>query len=372
MRLRKRKQVHNICTNILSVFCVILSTFCFCIRLPSAFLHPLSDLPLLSARFLFPSGSPSSPPAQSLPSAFSKNNEEPHPFLTIGKASPSSLPSSFVEPDEDEPSEPSSEKTYKIIESQFRSGGTKFENFFVRNRTSYPLDIAKELSLRPDIKIALNQTPQVLIFHTHTTESYMSKDQGFYYESFTSRSQNENKNVTRVGAAIAQKLTEHGFGVIHDKTVHDNPTFSGSYSRSAETISRNLEQYPSIQVVLDIHRDALNTNDNDGKVKPTFFVNGKKAAQIMIISGCDTDGSLGFPDWEYNLRFALKLQKEAESLYPGMTRPLSFGNVKYNMNKTHGSLLIEVGSDGNTLGEAVLSGSLLGEALSHVLSDLTD
>ncbi len=259
--------------------------------------------------------------------------------------------------------------THKIIESQIGSGGTKCENFYVKNTTGEDINFDSELKNKPEINIKNTSEPQVLIFHTHTSESYMSKDLGFFYESFYPRSLDSSKNVTRVGQAIADKLSEKGIGVIHDETYHDNPTYNGSYSRSAETIKDNLNKHPSIQVVIDIHRDSLGTNES-GKIKPTFKYGDKKAAQLMIISGCDPDGSLGFPNWRKNLKLALRLQKYCESMFPGITRPLNFAKVKYNEHLTPGSLLIEIGSDANTLEEAVYTGSMLGESLAKMLNDL--
>ena len=219
------------------------------------------------------------------------------------------------------------------------------------------------------MSIKKDGSPQVLIYHTHTCESFMDKDQGFYFESFYPRTEDKRFSVVRVGDAICESLKKAGIGSIHDTTCHDSPSFSGSYKRSAETIDKNLAEHPSIQVTIDIHRDTIGNNER-GKIKPTFRVGNKKAAQIMIMSGCDLDGSMNFPDWEFNLRFALRLQKSAETLYPGMTRSLFFGPVKYNMNKTHSSLLIEVGTEVNTLNEAVYSGTLIGNALVNVFEGL--
>lgn len=261
------------------------------------------------------------------------------------------------------------EKTFKILESHVGDNGIKFENFYVNNKSAMELNIAEELAKRPDMNITKDGTPQVLIYHTHTCESYMDKDQGFFYESFYPRTEDQRYSVVRVGDAICESLQKAGIGVIHDTTCHDFPSFNGSYKRSAQTIDRNLAEHPSIQVTIDIHRDTVGNNER-GKIKPTFKVEEKKAAQIMIMAGCDLDGSMAFPDWEYNLRFALRLQKIAETLYPGMTRAMFFGPVKYNMNKTHSSLLIEVGTDMNTLSEAVFTGSLLGNALVNVFEAL--
>ena len=261
------------------------------------------------------------------------------------------------------------ENTFKIIKSHFGDSGLKFENFYVNNKSGIDLNIAEELSKKPDMSIKKDGSPQVLIYHTHTCESFMDKDQGFYFESFYPRTEDKRFSVVRVGDAICESLKKAGIGSIHDTTCHDSPSFSGSYKRSAETIDRNLAEHPSIQVTIDIHRDTIGNNER-GKIKPTFRVGDKKAAQIMIMSGCDLDGSMNFPDWEFNLRFALRLQKSAETLYPGMTRSLFFGPVKYNMNKTHSSLLIEVGTEVNTLNEAVYSGTLIGNALVNVFEGL--
>lgn len=261
------------------------------------------------------------------------------------------------------------EKTYKIIESQFGSSGTRHENFFVKNTTGQNINIGAELSQKPNIHIKNTSKPQVLLFHTHTSESYMNKDQNFFYENFYPRSLDNQKNVTRVGDAIAEKLIKNGINTIHDITYHDTPTYNGSYSRAAKTIKSNLEKYPSLQVIIDIHRDSLGSKEN-GKIKPTFKYNDKKAAQMMIVSGCDPDNSLGFPNWIQNLRLSLRLQKYCETMFPGITRPLNFAKVKYNEHLTPGSLLIEVGSDVNTLEEAINTGSMIGEALSKLLNDL--
>lgn len=261
------------------------------------------------------------------------------------------------------------EETNKIIECSFGVSGTKYENFYINNKTSFNIDIENKLNERPDINIIRDGSPQVLIVHTHTTEAYIDKDQGFYYQSFSPRTRDARYNVVQVGNAICKSLENCNIKCIHDTTCHDDPAYTGSYKRSEETISKNLKKYPSIQVVLDIHRDTIE-NKNKRKIKPTFTYNGIKGAQIMIISGCDEDGKLEFPDWQHNLTFALQLQRQIETMYPGMTRSLLFKEARYNMHKTHGSLLIEVGAEVNTLNEAVYSGALLGRALGELLTNL--
>lgn len=256
------------------------------------------------------------------------------------------------------------EKKYDITEKNYTGYGTQYENFFVENKTDYDLNIGEMLTLPLGFETEKTEEPQVLIMHTHTCESYLDADEGYFFESYYPRCTDSRFNVTRVGAAIADSLQEQGVGAIHDATIHDYPSYNGSYDRSLETIYSYIEEYPSIKVVLDIHRDSLGSETN--KIKPAFTYKGKKGAQIMILAGCD-DGTLDFPDWNYNLRFALRLQKQTETMFPGMTRPLDFGYFSYNMSVNTGSLLVEIGTDANTLEEAVYSGKLFGQSLAKVL-----
>ncbi len=256
------------------------------------------------------------------------------------------------------------EEKYDITEKQYTGYGTEYDNFYVQNKTDYPLDIGKLLQEPLGFETKNNGDIEVLIMHTHTCESYLDADEGYFYESFYPRCTDNTFNITQVGDAIENSLKEQGIGVIHDRTVHDYPSYNGSYERSRQTIDSYIEKYPSIKVVLDIHRDALGSETN--KIKPTFVYDGKKAAQIMIMSGYD-DGTMDFPGWNENLRFALRLQSQTETMYPGMTRPLDFGYFTYNMNVNSGSLLVEFGTDANTLDEAVYSGKLFGYSLAKVL-----
>ena len=233
------------------------------------------------------------------------------------------------------------------------------------------MDIEKVLQERPDVTIKKDGTPQVLIYHTHSSESYMSEESDTYYSDMPTRSQKEEENVMSVGEVLAEKLRAAGIGVIHDKTYHDYPAYNGSYTRSAETIQKNLEKYPTIQVTIDVHRDAISGANGERK-KPTAVVNGKKAAQVMILSGCDDDGTLGYPDWEYNLRLAMRVQQACEKYENNFIRPLTFSATKYNQNLTHGSMLVEFGTEVNTLEEAKYSASLFGDALVSVLNDLVE
>lgn len=254
-----------------------------------------------------------------------------------------------------------------VVETQYSSGDTGYNNFFVKNTTGFSLDIEKYLSRPLDCKIQNSNDVQVLIVHTHTCESYLTYDEGYYHESFYPRSEDPEKNMLRVGRAIKEGLEAQGIGTVQATEVHDSPAYDGAYYRSYDTIMKYIEKYPNIKVVLDVHRDSISYSGGGGKVKPTFTYNGQKGAQIMIMAGYDPDGSYDFPLWEENLTFALKLQDACENMYPGMTRPLYFGNFAYNMSVNTGSLLIEMGTDVNTLQEAVYTGKLLANVLAKVL-----
>ena len=257
----------------------------------------------------------------------------------------------------------SGENTYHISE---RLLGDSKTNLDVVNSTPYDMDAVALINQKLPFEMKDTRQVQVLIVHTHSCESYMDSDDGYYAESFYPRTTDNEKNVTAVGKVIADTLKENSIGVVHCDTRHDYPSYDGAYSRSYDSISQYLEKYDEIKVVLDIHRDSM-TADDMTKIKPTFNYKGKKAAQVMIMTGYSEDGS--FPTWKENLSFALKLYDECESSYKGMMRPLNFGQFTYNMNVNSGSLLLEVGTDANTLDEALRSGKMLGNALSRVLQN---
>ncbi|MCR4925537.1 MAG: stage II sporulation protein P [Clostridiales bacterium] len=255
-----------------------------------------------------------------------------------------------------------------INEYQYSStqANTVSGSVWVQNKTDQKIDIDQLLKDGADLKIEDKAQPTILIYHTHTTESYQPLDCGFFSKSIASRNGNNALNVVRVGDEITKQLEKAGYKVIHDKNTYDT-TYSGAYYRSEERVRKYLEEYPSIKITLDIHRDAINSSTT--MLKPTAVINGKKAAQIMIISGCEENGVVNFPDWKYNLKFALQLQKNMQETFPGLCRPLFFCDRVYNMNVNHCSLLIEIGTNANTLDEAAYSGRLLGVSLGKMLEN---
>ncbi len=257
------------------------------------------------------------------------------------------------------------ETKYEIEERNISGDGTEVDGCYIKNKTGLSLDFESLLNESLTFNVNKNvNSPQVLIYHTHTSEAYIDEDVDYFYDSFYSRTQNNDFNVVAVGEAITNVLNQKGIKTIHDKTVHDS-TYNGAYDRSVQTVESDMNEYKDIKVVLDIHRDAIGTEER--KTKTVFSYNGKKGAQIMILSGCDTDGERGFDNWMNNLNFALKIQHTAEKLYPGMTRPISFDYFAYNEYVCDGSLLIEVGTESNSIDEAEYTGSLLGNVLYEVL-----
>lgn len=329
------------------------------------------DFALLAAGLAIPQGNMRTETLSEIVSARQQNQAEAAQRVTkpqneeTTKAVEAAAKNAGTEP----PLDPDA-KTFPIIESQYGEAGVGYENFYVKNTTDYVINFSQLLSSPLGFEMEDTPEPQVLIVHTHTTESYVKEDLGYYIQGQEFRSTDGGENIIQVGNAITDTLKKYGIGVVHATEYHDDPAYVGSYDRSEQTIYKYMEEYPSIKVVLDIHRDSIGYDDDRGKIKPTFVAKGKKAAQIMIMSGYDPYNSYGFPDWEENLKFALRLQQKAETMYPGMTRPLYFGDFAYNMFINPGSLLIEMGTDVNTLDEAVYSGELLAEVLASVLKSV--
>lgn len=256
----------------------------------------------------------------------------------------------------------------KVIEEQMTIGSNFVDGIAIKNASSATINVDEQYAIAPNLNLAKSSDPQVLIVHTHTTEAYMTYYAGYFNAVDTARSTDTTRSVVAVGDAISDELRTAGIGVIHDTTIHDQP-YTGAYDRSAATIEKNLKLYPTIRVVLDIHRDALNQSDNV-EIKPTAVINGRKAAQMMIIASCCDSASMPHPNWHENLRFALRLQNALNTQYEGIVRPLYLVDSRYNEHLTNGSLLIEIGSEANTVSEAVYSGEILGKTLSQVLESL--
>lgn len=344
-----------------SAFLVVTAAFCVFRRLPETLFS--RDAALTAAAFTLTDGK------------YYAEGGVPQttvlPPQTTAAAEATAAPAAAVPPQRDKSGyydsfgDHSGEAKYEVAEKTIGADGTELDGAYVKNYTGLNVDFNALLNAPLGFKIQRGSNePQVLIYHTHTSEGYIDEDVDYFYESFYSRTNNNSFNVVAVGSAIAAALEKNGIKTLHDTTVHDS-TYNGSYDRSSQTASDDMKKYPGIKVVLDIHRDALGTEEQ--KVKTVFSHNGRKGAQIMILSGCDPDNERGFENWKNNLSFALKLQHTAEKLYPGMTRPMDFGFFAYNEYLCDGSLLIEIGTDANSVDEAEYTAALLADVLARVL-----
>ena len=251
------------------------------------------------------------------------------------------------------------------IQFELQNGG------WVKNLTDHPASEVQAVGAKlPAFTVAKNGEPQVLIMHTHTTESYERQTLDWYDPGFNSRTTDTQYNVCRVGDEIEKQLQAAGIGVLHDRTLHDYPTFPGCYDRSAVTVQDYLKKYPSIRVVLDVHRDAIEQKDGT-RIAPVAEVNGKNTAQVMIISGCD-DGTMNYPNYFENFKLAALLQGQMEADYPGLARPILFDYRKYNQHLTTGSLLLEMGGHANSMEEVLYAGELVGKSLARALEKIAE
>ena len=239
----------------------------------------------------------------------------------------------------------------------------------VRNCTDYDndylLSIAGDSS---DIDLsAADDEPLVLIYHTHATETFEPAERDSYDSAFSCKTTESDMNIVSVGNEICRTLEENGISVLHDTLVHDYPSYDAAYDSSRQTVSELLEQYPGIKICLDIHRDGIERESGE-RLAPYCEINGKGAAQIMIIA-CAGDGELTVPDHLENFKFACALQEQIESDYPELCRPMLFDYRFYNQDLSHGSLLIEVGSQANSIDEVRYTGALVGEEISRLIKN---
>ena len=264
-----------------------------------------------------------------------------------------------------------SEKGGKVVSQTIdKSGATNsFGDVFVKNKTQKQIDIKKALTNKPNFDIKLNsKQPQVLIVHTHATECFFPKLIEYYPTSWGERDTNVEKNMISIGKIIKNNLNKAGINTIQSEILHDKDSYTLSYDNSRKTIKKYLKKYPSIKIVFDINRDAINQENGD-KIRPIIDINNKTAAQIMLISGCESGEITNYPNWHKNLRFSIGLQQAIEKTYPSLARPLFFAEKKYNQDLCENSCLIEIGSQANLLSEAKYSAELLSKVLIKYLNN---
>lgn len=213
-----------------------------------------------------------------------------------------------------------------------------------------------------------SEGPQILIMHTHSTEAYTMDGEDVYTPTDTDRTDDPNYNMLRVGEEMKAVFESMGFSVIHDTNLYDYPSYTGSYARSLEGIRAMLEQYPSISVVLDVHRDSI-LNSDGTEYKAVTQVNGEDTAQVMLVVGTN-DGGLEHPNWMGNLELAAKIQLYMSSIDPTLPRPVNLRSQRFNQHMTPCSLLVEVGTSGNTLQEALRGARYFAQAAGTVYQTL--
>lgn len=214
----------------------------------------------------------------------------------------------------------------------------------IKNGTSYTLT---QDMLIPDIKI---ENKNIILFHTHSCESYTSSDKYPYTPTGNFRTTDLNYTVTRVGAELENQLKQYNYTVIHNTDYHDYPAYTGSYTRSLATIENILKTNPS-DIIIDIHRDAVGSRSD---YAPTVKIGEEEVAQIMFVIGTN-DGGLWHPNWNQNLKFAIKIQEKAEEMYPGLFKPIMLTSSRYNQHIGKYASIIEVGATGNTLEQCLNS-----------------
>ncbi len=228
----------------------------------------------------------------------------------------------------------------------------------IKNESSY--ELTKDM-LKPDIKI---KNKSILLFHTHTCESYTSSDKYKYQSTGTYRTTDLNYTVSRVGDELEKYLNKYNFKVNHDKTFHDYPAYSGSYTRSLKTVEGILEKNKDTEIVIDLHRDAIGSKND---YAPTVQIGDDYAAQLMFVIGTN-GGGLWHPNWNQNLKFAIKIQEKSEELYPGLFKPIILRNSRYNQHVTKAATIIEVGATGNTLEQCLTSMKYLSKVINEVVT----
>lgn len=238
----------------------------------------------------------------------------------------------------------------------------------IDNATNYAVDTAQLLTEGPELTLAAGQ-PQILIIHTHSSEAYTMDDFDVYEASDNSRTQDAKYNVIRVGDVLTDALRKHGLVVIHDREIYDYPSYTGSYTRTGESIEQYLAKYPSIKIVIDVHRDAIGSGDV--VYKTVAEDEDTPCAQTMFVVGSNASG-LEHPNWEQNLKLALYLQASIHLAHPTLQRPIKLVQERYNQQLTTGSLILEVGSNGNTLAEALNAIEFFAEAAGPALAALVE
>lgn len=227
----------------------------------------------------------------------------------------------------------------------------------IKNQTSY--ELTQEM-MTPNITI---ENKNVLIFHTHSCESYTSSETYSYTPTGNFRTTDLNFTVTRVGTELENQLKKYNRNVIHNTDYHDYPAYNGSYTRSLATVENILKTSQS-DIIIDLHRDAIGSRSDYAPIVKIGETD--VAAQLMFVIGTN-EGGLWHPNWNQNLKFAIKIQEKAEEMYPGLFKPIMLTTSRYNQHTGKYANIIEVGATGNTLEQCLTSMKYLAKVMDEVL-----
>ena len=305
---------------------------------------------MLALRLFFPTAQPPVDlPASDEPDAF------PLPLVdflpTAPESSAVSMPIVVVE----QPPQP----VFTPSPSDYQGTGT----VYFKNETDYAIDMTS--LLQKDSPVALGEEGvQVLIMQTHGTEAYTQSPGHAYVASGEYRTTDSSANMLRVGQEICDILNDRGVSAVHSRTLNDYPAYNGSYNRALKDIQAHIQQYPTIQLVIDVHRDAIATGNT--YYKTAAEVDGQQTAQLMFVTGTDA-GGLTHDHWQDNLAFQAQLHDRLNSTYPGIMRPMSIRASRFNQHIRKGSMLVEVGACGNTLEEALAAAQIFANTLADAL-----
>lgn len=234
----------------------------------------------------------------------------------------------------------------------------------IANETSYGINIDEMVASPPTIDMTVSG-PKILIVHTHATESYAEDGAQIYDITASDRSNDTTKNVVAVGKHMTEIFEDYGIETIHDETLHDVPSFNGSYAHSLDSVTKYMEKYPSIQIVFDLHRDSIVYNDKT-KARTVTEIEEEETAQLMFVVGTDENG-LTHPNWRENIRSAIWFQKAITEKYPKLMRHINLRRERFNGHTCPAAMIIEVGTSGNSLEEALRGIELAAKSIAELL-----
>ena len=233
-----------------------------------------------------------------------------------------------------------------------------YKSVKIKNESSY--NLTEEMVL-PNVDFQNKE--DIIIYHTHTCESYTPTEANNYVASGNFRTIDLNYSVARVGTELTNNLLSLGFNVNHNTTYHDYPAYTGSYTRSLSTIKEMLSKNPTSEFIIDLHRDAIGSMSN---YAPSVKIGDDIGAQLMFVIGTD-GGGLDHKDWLYNFKLAVKIQEKANEMYPGLFKPIILRNSRYNQHVSKGACIIEVGATGNTIEQCNTSMKYLAKVIGEVM-----